>query len=155
MTGAAVVGGLLSNCDDPMKGTWTKIEEELGQMLIKLGTKIIEENILNETSLSEKDKEGRSKLYVSVDACWNNRGSGKAYNSDSGHHLTVGNRTGKVVVLHYMSKRCVKCELETKHNKRKQHNEGNCSRHYHGAPREWSPMELSRASFNSTKKTTV
>jgi hypothetical protein len=98
-----------------------------------LGTGIIKENILKEKSLSEKDKGGRSKLCVSVDAGWNNRGSGRAYNSNSGHHLTIGNRTGKVVALHYMSKRCVKCELEKKHNKSKQHDEGVCSRNYHGS----------------------
>jgi hypothetical protein len=54
---------------------------------------------------------------MSIDAGWNNHGSGKAYNSDLGHHI-MGNRSGLVVALvHYMSKHCSKCEAGEKTGK--------------------------------------
>ena len=56
-----------------------------------------------------------------------------SYNSDSGHHVTMGNHTGKVVMLHNMSKPCVKCELETKLFKTLQQNKQVCSWNYFGS----------------------
>jgi hypothetical protein len=53
-TGGAIVGGLLSIYDNPMEVRWIKIEEELGQDLIKMGTEIIKVNILQERTLSKK-----------------------------------------------------------------------------------------------------
>jgi hypothetical protein len=74
-----------------MKTHWTDIESDIGKAEIRFGQEIIEANLEEEKSLSEKDKFGRSKLSVAIDAGWNNRGSGRSYNSDSGHHLMVGN----------------------------------------------------------------
>jgi hypothetical protein len=68
-----------------------------------------------------------------VDAGWNNRGSGKSYNSDSGLHLVVGNRSKKVIALHHMSKRCIKCEMELKKGVKKQLDNGVCTRNYLGS----------------------
>jgi hypothetical protein len=104
-----------------------------------LGTEIIEqENILQEMSLFKKDDKGHSKLCFSVDVEWNNRGSGKPYNSDLGHDIiTSSNMTGKVVVLHYMSKWwCITCELEKKLFKHKEHNNGVCSQNYFGSSKD-------------------
>jgi hypothetical protein len=132
--GGAVFGGLLSIFGDPMKSQWTEVETEIGKAEIMLGEEIIEANLEEEKSLSEKDKFGRSKLSVAIDAGWNNRGSGRSYNSDSGHHLMVGNRSKKVIAVHYMSKRCVKCETEEKNGQStKQHEESVCSRNYRGS----------------------
>jgi hypothetical protein len=147
MTGAAVIGRLLSICFNPMASCWNRIEEKIGKAQIKLGEEIIVENINKEKKLSEKTCEGKSKLCVSIDAGWNNRGSGSSYNSDSGNHtITVGNRSRRFVVLHYMSKRCNKCEKEAKLFLSKSHDDGVCSRNYFGLPRERKPMELSRVS---------
>jgi hypothetical protein len=74
--GGAVLGGLLSIFVDPMKNQWTDIETSIGKAEIGLGEDILEANIKEEKSLSGKDKEGRSKLCVSVDAGWNNQASG-------------------------------------------------------------------------------
>jgi hypothetical protein len=49
---------------------------------------IVAGNIEKEKALWKKDKKGQSLFCVSIDGAWNNRGSGKAYNSDSGHHIT-------------------------------------------------------------------
>ena len=57
------------------------------------------------------------------------KGSGISYNSDSGTHILVGMKTGKVVAVNVMSTRCAKCESE------KTHKEGAkaCSKDYDGS----------------------
>jgi hypothetical protein len=129
MTEAAVIGGLLLICFNPMAGSWNRIEEAIGQAQVKLGEEIIVKNI---KKLSEKDDDGKSKLCISIDAGWNNCGSGSSYNSDSGHHITVENRSRCLIALHYMSKRYNKCEKEAKLFLSKSHNDGPCSRNYFG-----------------------
>jgi hypothetical protein len=102
-----MIGGLLSICSAPMSGMWTQIEEEIGKTQIKLGKEDITKNIHKEKKLSKTTEKGRLKLCVLIDTSWNNHGSGKSYNSDSSHHLMVGNRSN-------MSKHCYKCENESK-----------------------------------------
>ena len=87
------------------------MEEEIARIQTELGETIIDENVEKEKALSEKNLEGQYLFCVSIDAGWNNRGSGKSYDSDSGHHITVGNRSGLVVALYHMSRRCSKCEV--------------------------------------------
>jgi hypothetical protein len=88
-TGAAILGGMLSLAMSPFKNTWLRMEEAIGKTQVILGNTILSENVEKEKELSEKDEKGCYLLCVSIDAGWNNRGSGKAYNSDSGHHITV------------------------------------------------------------------
>ena len=78
-----------------MASYWTDIEAEIGKAQVGLGKDILKANIEEEKSLSSVDSLGRSNLDTNMDGAWNNRGSGKSYNSDSGHHLIVGNRTKK------------------------------------------------------------
>jgi hypothetical protein len=40
--------------------------------------------------LSERDNKNHYLFCGSIDDGWNNQGSGKAYNSNSAHHITVG-----------------------------------------------------------------
>jgi hypothetical protein len=105
-TGAAVVGGMLLIAPNVFNGKWTPMEEELAKIQVSLGEDIIDKNIEKEKALSEKDDLQRYLFCVSIDAGWNNRGSGKSYNSDSGHHITVGNRSSLVVALYHMSRCC-------------------------------------------------
>jgi hypothetical protein len=132
-TGAGILGGMFSIIPEGLKNQWTELEEAIAQYQIALGTTILEENVKKEQLLSEVDKFDRYLFCVSIDAAWNTRGSGKSYNSDSGHHITVGNRTGLVVALHYMSKRCVKCELASKAGVVNVHDPNVCSRNYLGS----------------------
>jgi hypothetical protein len=139
--GGAVLGGMLSIFVDPMASYWTDIESEIGKAQVGLGKDILKANIEEEKSLSSVDSLGRSELDTNMDGAWNNRGSGKSYNSDSGHHLIVGNRTKKVIACHYMSRRCAKCELEMKAAEKanlpkpvtKDHDEDLCPRNYDGS----------------------
>ncbi len=93
--GGAVLGGMLSIFVDPMASYWTDIEAEIGKAQVGLGKDILTANVEEEKSLSTVDSLGRSNLATNMDGAWNNRGSGSLYNSDSGHHLIVGNRTKK------------------------------------------------------------
>jgi hypothetical protein len=132
--GAALVGGMLSIAPNVFDGQWSPLEEEIAKLQTTFGEKIIDENIEKEKKLSETNKEGQYLLFcVSIDAGWNNRGSGKSYDSDSGHHITVGNRSGLVVALHYMSRRCAKCEIGETSDKAAPHDPALCSRNYTGS----------------------
>jgi hypothetical protein len=109
---ASTFGGLLSM---PKPSIWmvcfTIVEELFGNFQIWLGKNIILENLKNEIALSPMNNELRkAKLTLMMDGSWDQRASGKAYNSASGRHVSVGARTNKVVALVYYSKRCSKCE---------------------------------------------
>jgi hypothetical protein len=125
--GASVVGASLGLVPNSMAFDWTSLEERIGVVQIALGRDIIAENILKEKALSKKTTEGLYLFSVGIDGAWNNRGSGKSYNSDSGHHFTVGNESGLVVGMQYFSKRCEKCERNITHEKEF------CSRNYVGS----------------------
>jgi hypothetical protein len=70
--------------------------------------KIIAENLKNDSALSPKNGElEKAKLTLMMDGGWDQRASGKAYNSSSRRHLSVRAWTNKVVALVYYSKRGV------------------------------------------------
>jgi hypothetical protein len=94
--------------------TFSNIEVQIGKHQIAAGKDILKENVEKEKQLSEVNDNSQHLFCVSIDNGWNNRGSGRSYNSDSSHHITVGNQSGLVVALHYMSKRCTRCELAKK-----------------------------------------
>jgi hypothetical protein len=78
---------------------------------------------------------------VLIDAGWNNCGSGKSYDSDSGHHITVGNRSGLVVALHHMSRRWAKCEVGKTQDKEVPQDPKFCHAITPDPPRAWRPTE--------------
>jgi hypothetical protein len=62
-----------------------KVEELIGKFQIWLGKNIIAENLKNEITLSPmKDELKKAKLTLMMDGGWDQRASGKAYNSASG-----------------------------------------------------------------------
>jgi hypothetical protein len=130
---ASHLGGMLSIVENTFHNTWTNIEETIGKYQIQLGKTIICENIEKEKSLSKQDDKGRYFFCVSINAGWNDHASGKAYYSNSGHHITLENRSGLVVALHYMSKRCSKCEIGEKSETVNTHDPSLCARNYIGS----------------------
>jgi hypothetical protein len=50
-----------------------------------------------------------------MDGGWDQRASGKACNSASGRHVSIGGRTSKVCAQVYYSKQCSKCEKRKPH----------------------------------------
>ena len=55
-------------------------------------------------------------LYVSYDAGWSTRGSGRSNNSDTGHGAMIGEQTGKCVAFNIKTKRCRICETAERKN---------------------------------------
>ncbi len=85
---------------------FTTVEELIGKRQILLGETIIEQNLQDEIAVSEWDTVlKKAKVTMGVDAGWDQRASGKAYNSASGRVVGVGGETKKVVALQYYSRR--------------------------------------------------
>ena len=71
-----------------------------------MGKKIMEENLQAEIAASPVDTSiNKGKVTLMMDGGWDQRASGKAYNSASGRVVSVGGRTKKVCYLVYYSKR--------------------------------------------------
>jgi hypothetical protein len=87
---------------------FTDVEQEIGKAQIALGKKIIKENLQEEISLSPMDLElNKAKMTLMMDGGWNQRASGRAFNSSSGRLVSAGPLTNKVCGLVYYSKRKV------------------------------------------------
>ena len=104
---AATFGGLMSLS---RRSIWldnfSKVEQVIGKAQISLGKTIIRSNLQKEIALSPMDLElNKAKLTLMMDGGWDQRASGKAYNSSSGRVVSVGPRTNKVCGLVYYSKR--------------------------------------------------
>lgn len=85
---------------------FTTVEELIGKREILLGETIIEHNLQNKIAVSEWDTLlKKAKVTVCLDAGWDQRASGKAYNSASGRVVGVGGETKKVIALQYYSRR--------------------------------------------------
>jgi hypothetical protein len=85
---------------------FTTVEQMIGKVQIRLGKEIINSNLQKEIALSPMDLElNKAKLTLMMDGGWDQRASGKSYNSSSGRVLSVGPRTNKVCGLVYYSKR--------------------------------------------------
>ncbi len=96
---------------------FSKVEQLIGKFQIALGKKIVAKNLRDEIALSPMNNElQKAKLTLMMDGGWDQRASGKAYNSASGHHVSVGGQTNKVCALVYYSKRCSKCEKGKQHS---------------------------------------
>ena len=63
------------------------------------------------------DAVDQSGLSVSYHGGWSTRGSGRQYNSDTGHGVLIGSKTGKCVAFSVKSKRCRICEAVEQSNK--------------------------------------
>ncbi|XP_069122588.1 uncharacterized protein [Argopecten irradians] len=73
----------------------------------------IQDSLNKEIQLTT-EKSGNSDLTVSVDGAWQKRGSGRSFDSLSGHCSMIGNETGKVVGYSVRSKFCKTCDEATR-----------------------------------------
>ena len=90
---------------------FSELEEHVGMFEVELTKMIIEENLLEEISKSEKkiiNGKEMAALSTGMDGGWTNV-TGKKRNSDNGHHVVVGNQTRKVIALKTMNRPCKKC----------------------------------------------
>jgi hypothetical protein len=112
---AAGYAGMMNLAVNPLNNAWEELEEELALEEIKLTKALIRENLDEEIKLTKEQGDatyhnGKIGISVQRDTRWDQRASGRAYNSDSGASLLVGNLSSKCVGLHCMSRRCSKCE---------------------------------------------
>ena len=68
---------------------------------------------------------------------WSTRGSGRQYNSDTGHAVLIGSETGKCLAFSVKSKRCRKCEAAEKDNRTVEAHE--CHRNWTGSSKSMEP----------------
>ncbi|VDI03770.1 Hypothetical predicted protein [Mytilus galloprovincialis] len=66
------------------------------------------QNDLADTTPCKSD--GNDNVTVSVDAAWQRRGSGRSYDSLTGHCSMIGSKTGKVINYKWRSKACRICQ---------------------------------------------
>lgn len=69
---------------------------------------------LHEEIQATLESEGTDELTVSVDAGWQKRGSGRSFDSLSGHCSMIGSHTGKIIDYEVRPKSCRICENATK-----------------------------------------
>ncbi|XP_078315372.1 uncharacterized protein LOC111116349 [Crassostrea virginica] len=108
--GEAIFASILAIMNIPCmtSGNMKKVERRAGSAI---------ENLAKETCdviLKDEAEKSSDSLSLSYDAGWQKRGSGKNYNSLSGHASMIGLHTKKVVGYSVMSKTCRKCDVATK-----------------------------------------
>ena len=105
----ATVCGMLDLACNPMRQTWTKVEEEIGIKEMELGKDILLSNLQEEINASNLPIwNGRPGISCQSDTRWDQRKSGFSYSSDSGASILIGNATKKIIAIHCMSKVCSK-----------------------------------------------
>ena len=76
---------------------FTKVEDIIGKAQILIGEKIMKQNLQDKIATSPIDTTlNKAKVRLMMDGGWDQRASGKAYNSLSGRQVSVGARTKKV-----------------------------------------------------------
>ncbi|CAG2186397.1 unnamed protein product [Mytilus edulis] len=122
--------------DSGAKITFKELDEssdKLGKHLVHKGVTInscvgiyLDKSIAYVTAciaiLKAGHKSDSDELIVSVDGAWQKRGSGRSYDSLSGHCSMIGAETGKIIGYSVRSKFCKTCdEANRKGNKAKMH----------------------------------
>jgi hypothetical protein len=113
---------------NPLRNAWEELEEELSLCQISLGEEIVCENLEEEKQLTIAKggviyHDGKVGILVAGDTRWDQRASGRSYNSNSGTSLLCGNLSKKCVGIECMSKRCSKCDPRDR--KQKEYRESN------------------------------
>jgi hypothetical protein len=108
--GAARMASTISGClNISLRSIWinnfSKVEQLIGKSQISLGKIILAENMVDEIAASPVDPVlNKAMLTMMMDGGWDQRASGKAYDSSSGRVIGVGGITSKVCHLVYYSK---------------------------------------------------
>ncbi|CAG2232154.1 unnamed protein product [Mytilus edulis] len=82
---------------------------EVGDVIESVADKSMEEWTEKEKEMT-RESDGNDNVTVSVDAAWQRRGSGRSYDSLTGHCSMIGSKTGKVINYKWRSKACRICQ---------------------------------------------
>ncbi|XP_076102946.1 uncharacterized protein LOC143072050 [Mytilus galloprovincialis] len=88
-------------------------QKESGSAIETVAETTIAECLSQEIDIT-KQKFDSNELTVSVDGAWQKRGSGRSYDSLSGHCSMIGTETGKVLGFSVRSKYCKMCDEATR-----------------------------------------
>lgn len=113
------------------KGGLKEREREVGSTLSKMA----EESC--RTSLLEEVEKSDGNLTVSFDGAWQKRGTGRAYNSLTGHASLIGEKTKKCVGYAVKSKKCRICDLAKRKDVPVRKHK--CSRNWSGSAKSMEP----------------
>ncbi|CAC5412427.1 unnamed protein product [Mytilus coruscus] len=80
---------------------------EVGDVIESVADESMEEWTEKEMT---RESDGNDNVTVSVDAAWQRRGSGRSYDSLTGHCSMIGLKTGKVINYKWRSKACRICQ---------------------------------------------
>nr|XP_022290026.1 uncharacterized protein LOC111101728 [Crassostrea virginica] len=130
--GPAQVNGLLTALNIPPVSTRTlqARQNETGLAVESVAEESMQECLEEEIQETVRN-EGNEDLTVSVDAGWQKRGSGRSFDSLSGHCSMIGTQTGKVLDCEVRIKSCRICEhAKREKNQPKDHN---CRQNWQGS----------------------
>ncbi|CAG2197357.1 unnamed protein product [Mytilus edulis] len=82
---------------------------EVGDVIESVADQSMEEWTEKEKEMT-RESDGNDNVTVSVDAAWQRRGSGRSYDSLTGHCSMIGSKTGKVINYKWRSKACRICQ---------------------------------------------
>ncbi|XP_055999332.1 uncharacterized protein LOC125677071 [Ostrea edulis] len=108
-----------------------KREREVGEHLEEMAGQSCNEILQEEMKLTAGD------ITVSFGGAWQKRGTGRGYNSLTGHASLFGEKTKKVVSFSSKSKKCRICSVAT--TKGVPPRKHNCRRNWHGSAKAMEP----------------
>jgi hypothetical protein len=103
------------NANPMQRRRWTKVQEDIGRVIIEIGEQLLDENLHIECLLSSLGEGGRHALDVASDTRWDKRGGTHQYNSLSGCALAFGLRSNLLIGIKPMSSVCIKCKKGIEH----------------------------------------
>ncbi|XP_043289283.1 uncharacterized protein [Venturia canescens] len=148
--GVTHLNKILSAADLPIfhPSTYKRYERKVGVAIESLAKTSCLENIKIEKELTI-EKEGLKnasdwtqnsivELTISYDAGWQKRGSGRCYNSTTGHGTAIGFYSGKVLGYATRNKRCTVCEYAERYEENNNvmtetKNKHDCRRNFEGS----------------------
>ena len=95
---------------------WTRKQQEISEPLAQVVEESVTSALFAEQNATIAAGEGDS-ICVSVDGAWQSRGSGRSYNSASGHASAIGKHTGKIVGYAVRAKVCRVCRTSKRNDK--------------------------------------
>ncbi|XP_063446744.1 uncharacterized protein LOC134726274 [Mytilus trossulus] len=108
--GERQVNGFLSTLNIPPVShrMFDQRQNEIGTILEEIAEKSMKEWTEKEKSMT-KECSGNDDITVAVDAGWQKRGSGRSYDSLTGHCSMIGTRTGMILDYSLRSRTCRVC----------------------------------------------
>uniref|UniRef100_A0A8W8JLI7 Mutator-like transposase domain-containing protein n=1 Tax=Magallana gigas TaxID=29159 RepID=A0A8W8JLI7_MAGGI len=151
--GYTQINGILAELNIPpiSKTLLYTRQEEVGQATESVASSSINDALQEEVEATTKNKQSTS-ITVSVDGAWQKRGSGRSYDSLTGHCSMIGSQTGKIVGYSVRNKFCRQCDNATERNQLPPPH--NCKRNWTGSSKSMEPdmgiqMELSLHPFGN------